>query len=174
MKTIYTLATVICLILLCTGTAGAGFVNGGFESGDLTGWNRVGAVIVTSEGAFGSPAPNGTYYGLLQTDTFRMPGILVQDLETFAGLTTGTGDPADAGARIAGVRKVVDLCRPLTLKADKALSAKLDGDLQAVEANLGQPGAPPDAASADKLKGGLADLGADLTDLQAALGLNAT
>jgi iron uptake system EfeUOB component EfeO/EfeM len=85
-----------------------------------------------------------------------------------ADLGKGIGDRAEAAARIAGVRKVVELFRPLTRRADKALAAKLDNDLAAAEAALTAAGTPP-AQSAQ-----LADLGADLTDLQSALGLNAS
>ncbi|HTJ56317.1 MAG TPA: cupredoxin domain-containing protein [Devosiaceae bacterium] len=78
-------------------------------------------------------------------------------------LANRLGDSADTSARIAGVRKVVELFRPLALRADKTLSAKLDGDLFAVASALKQsPSGPPPQ---------LADLAADLIDLQSALGL---
>ncbi|MDR3473891.1 MAG: cupredoxin domain-containing protein [Devosia sp.] len=87
-----------------------------------------------------------------------------------AALAKGAEDPADVAARIAGVGKVIELFRPLTLRADKALAAKLDADLAAVAAAFEQPAAP----SATTLQPHLADLGADLIDLLAALGLNAS
>ena len=54
-----------------------------------------------------------------------------------ADLAGGVDDPADAAARIGGVGKVIELFRPLTLRADKSLSLKLDGDLAAVQGTLG-------------------------------------
>lgn len=87
-----------------------------------------------------------------------------------AALAGDSGDPVQAAAQIAGVRKVVDLFRPLTLRADKLLSQKLDSDLAAVEATLGQSPAPAPTA----LQPHLADLHADLIALLAALGLNAS
>ena len=62
------------------------------------------------------------------------------------------------------MRRIVELFRPLTQRADKALSAKLDGDLGTVETAIGKSSTPPPQ---------LADLRADLTDLLSALGLNA-
>jgi iron uptake system component EfeO len=87
-----------------------------------------------------------------------------------AELAKGFDDPTLATARIAGVRKVVELFRPLTLRADKTLSAKLDSDLGAVETSLSQSPAP----AAATLQPQLADLSADMTDLLSALGLNAS
>jgi iron uptake system component EfeO len=85
-------------------------------------------------------------------------------------LARDLGDPAQAAARIAGVRKVADLFRPLTLRADRLLSQKLDSDLAAVETTLGQSLAHGPTA----LQPQLADLHADLIALLAALGLNAS
>lgn len=87
--------------------------------------------------------------------------------DTVTALASNPGDPAGAANRIAGVRKVVDLFRPLTQRADKALAAKIDTDLGAVEAALAKPQA--DTAA---LKPQLADLGSDMTDMLSALGLN--
>jgi iron uptake system component EfeO len=87
----------------------------------------------------------------------------------------GITDPATATARIEGVRKVVDLFQPLTQRSDKALAAKLESDLGGVESGLARlAGTTADTAGAATLKTQLADLGSDLTDLLAALGLNAT
>ncbi len=65
------------------------------------------------------------------------------------------------------MRKIVDLFHPLTLRADKALADKIDADLSTVEAALAQP--RPDSSA---LAPHLTDLGADMTDLLSALGLN--
>jgi iron uptake system EfeUOB component EfeO/EfeM len=79
-------------------------------------------------------------------------------------------DPTVASAQLAGVRKVVELFRPLTLRADKSLAAKIDGDLAALESKLGQSAAP----TAQAIEPQLTDLSADMTDLLSALGLNVT
>jgi iron uptake system component EfeO len=84
-----------------------------------------------------------------------------------AALGGGVEDPRTAAATIAGVRKVADLFRPLTLRADKALAAKLDTDLTTAETAFATPGVTATPA----LKAQLADLGADFTALLAALGL---
>jgi len=86
-------------------------------------------------------------------------------------VTALAADPgnADAASRIAGVRKIVDLFQPLTARADKALADKITADLGVVEASLAKPN--PDTAT---LKPQLADLGADMTDMLSALGLNTT
>ena len=95
-------------------------------------------------------------------DIIAGAGAVVADI-------AGGETPVDGPARIAGVRKVIELFRPLTLRADRALSAKLDADLAAVEAVItGSPG-----KSTISAKTPLAALGADLTDLLAVLSLTA-
>ena len=85
-----------------------------------------------------------------------------------ATLSSGVDDVPAAQAIIAGVRKIADLFKPLTLRADKALATKLDADLTAVDTALAAPG----ANSTPALKAQLTDLGADFTALLAALDLN--
>lgn len=109
-----------------------------------------------------------TLGGTIHATTAAPREIVLGAGNVVAGIGQGNAPPADAAARIAGVRKVVELFRPLTLRADKALSGKLDGDLGVVETAL--DGSPAPAMA--QLKAPLADLGADLTDLLAALGLN--
>ena len=95
-------------------------------------------------------------------DIIAGAGAVVADI-------AGGETPVDGPARIAGVRKVIELFRPLTLRVDRALSAKLDADLAAVEAVItGSPG-----KSTISAKTPLAALGADLTDLLAVLSLTA-
>ena len=102
--------------------------------------------------------------------TTASPRDIVAGAGQVAAALAKQGDlPPDAAGRIAGVRKIVDLFRPLALRADKSLAAKLDADLTAVETALAK--APVSAAS---LAPQLADLAADLTALQAALGLVST
>lgn len=123
----------------------------------------------TLAGAAGAAARGAaTLGGTVHATTASPREIVAGAGAVVADLAKTVDDPVAAAGRIAGVRKVVDLFRPLTLKADKALSGKLDGDLGAVETALAKPA--PDMTA---LKPQLADLGADLTDLLSALGLNA-
>lgn len=103
--------------------------------------------------------------------TTAAPHEIVAGAGTAVTLLAGGFDDAPAAtAIIAGVRKIADLFKPLTIRADKSLASKLDTDLTAVEAGLAAPGATASPA----LKAQLTDLGADFTDLLAALGLNTT
>jgi iron uptake system component EfeO len=83
-------------------------------------------------------------------------------------LAGGVDDAPTARAIIAGVRKIADLFKPLTLRADKALATKLDADLTAVETALAARG----ANSTPAVEAQLTDLSVDFTALLAALGLN--
>lgn len=105
--------------------------------------------------------------GSIRATTASPHEIVAGAGEVVGSLAKGGDLPPDAASRIAGVGKVVELFRPLTLRADRALSSKLDADLSAVEASLANS---PATASQTQL----ADLAADLIALQAALGLNAT
>ena len=101
--------------------------------------------------------------------TTAAPHEIVAGAGTAVTMLSGGFDDAPAAtAIIAGVRKIADLFRPLTLRSDKALASKLDADLTAVETALAAPG----ASASPALKAQLTDLGADFTDLLAALGLN--
>ncbi|HVW91255.1 MAG TPA: cupredoxin domain-containing protein [Devosia sp.] len=133
------------------------------------------SLVKSLEGASASAAGNAdaaahsatALAGAVSATTAAPREIVAGAGDTVAALAGNPGDPADAANRIKGVRKVVDLFQPLTARADKALAAKIDTDLGAVEAALARP--QPDAAA---LKPQLADLGADMTDLLSALGLN--
>jgi len=111
-----------------------------------------------------------TLGGSVHTTTAGPREIIAGAGSVVADLAKGFDDPTVARARLAGVRKVVELFRPLTLRADKSLATKLDGDLSTVETTLART--PTPAASAVQPQ--LADLGADMTDLLSALGLNVT
>ena len=61
-------------------------VNGGFESGDVTGWSAGGDVSVETA-AFGTGPTEGTYQAKLTSGAFS---VSASDLETFLGLASGT------------------------------------------------------------------------------------
>lgn len=75
-------ALLFAVLLVGTGTARADFVNGGFESGDFTGWSTKGSTSVLVGGA-----PEGSHYAHLSAS-----GVGKTELETFLGLTAGTLD----------------------------------------------------------------------------------
>lgn len=138
-----------------------------------TGLSTLGKSLVgatTTDGiafaAASTAAAAATFGGAVHTTTAAPHEIIIGAGAVVAGLAKGYDAPATAAAGVAGVRKVVELFRPLTLRADKSLSAKLDADLASVEAEL----AKSPATSTPQL----ADLSADLTDLLSALGLNAS
>jgi iron uptake system component EfeO len=105
----------------------------------------------------------------VRTTTAGPRDIIAGAAAVVANIAGSSEIAVDGPARIAGVRKVIELFRPLTLRSDRALSAKLDADLAAVEAVItGSPG-----KSTISAKTPLAALGADLTALLAALSLTA-
>lgn len=68
----------------------AALINGGFETGDFTGWSTIGEVSIETA-AFGSGPTEGTYEAFLSTGGLASP-VSVGDLETFLGLASGTLD----------------------------------------------------------------------------------
>lgn len=60
--------------------------NGGFETGDFTGWATIGDTSIQTA-AFGSGPTEGTFEALLTTETGAVP---VADLEAFLGLSPGS------------------------------------------------------------------------------------
>jgi iron uptake system component EfeO len=87
----------------------------------------------------------------------------------------------DFQANVDGAAKIVDLLRPLTAKADKPLSDKIDANLQTVNAVLAKYRRPDGSfenyeklTDADRLalKGPVTALAEDLSKLRGTLGLN--
>jgi hypothetical protein len=75
------------LALGLTGTAGAGPINLGFETGDLSGWSSIGNVSVVDD-SFGTPTLHGMYHALLQTSG----GATDAAIEAGMGLAAGDLD----------------------------------------------------------------------------------
>jgi iron uptake system component EfeO len=133
-------------------------------------------------GALAASAPPADLPGLVDTvaqsaknlagsvhATTPAPHEIIAGAATVAtDLAKGFDDPAVAAARIAGVRKVVNLFQLLTVRADKTLAAKLETDLSGIEAALAKSPTPDAKALAPQLT----ELGADLVALLSALGLN--
>lgn len=69
-----------------SGSAQAIVINQGFETGDFTGWDTIGATSVV-DGSFGSGPSNGTFQALLSTGD---GAVGVAALEAFLGLGAGT------------------------------------------------------------------------------------
>lgn len=86
MKAALRTSGVVLALVLLTGMAGASIVNGGFETGDLTGWTALPSAdvsVVTS--AVGDTPTDGTFQALLVTPSDLGDGNIVA-LSTFAGL----------------------------------------------------------------------------------------
>jgi len=90
--------TTLTVLLACAGAfstrpAGASIVNGGFESGTLSGWSSIGdASVVTS--TFGSGPIGGMYQALVQGGA---GGTSAGALETFAQIPGGSLDALGNG-----------------------------------------------------------------------------
>jgi hypothetical protein len=82
------------LLMLGVVPTHAGVVNGGFETGDFSGWSTIGnASVVTA--AFGTPTAGGTYHALLQTGLTPndgATGATDSAIEAFLGLGAGAID----------------------------------------------------------------------------------
>lgn len=82
------LLCVLGLSATISGPVYSGLTNPGFETGDLTGWNRIGSVV-TSIDAFASGPGAGSYSALLDNDgLFGDPAASAADLATFFGFKT--------------------------------------------------------------------------------------
>lgn len=72
----------ITMVLICSSLANAAVINGGFETGDFTGWEVIGdAKIVDS--TYGTNVRRGQYQALLTTGTNAVPLI---DVLTFLNI----------------------------------------------------------------------------------------
>jgi hypothetical protein len=96
----------ICVIMLTLAVlpniASADVTNGGFETGDFTGWSTIGVASIETA-AYGAGPTEGSYQALVISED----GSLVSDstIETFLGLAAGTldgliDDDATAGSAI--------------------------------------------------------------------------
>jgi hypothetical protein len=79
-------------------TAQAQIVNGGFETGDFTGWATAGDTTVVME-AFGVVPPQGQFQAQIST---LVDAVSDTDIETFLGLTPGTLDGLGNGDAVEG------------------------------------------------------------------------
>jgi hypothetical protein len=93
----------ICIITLTLAVlpniASADVTNGGFESGDFTGWSTIGVTSIETA-AYGAGPTEGSYQALVISED----GSLVSDstIETFLGLAAGTLDGLIAADATAG------------------------------------------------------------------------
>jgi hypothetical protein len=76
--------------LLAASSAHAASVNAGFETGDFTGWDRIGNTSIQGSG-FGSGPAEGNYDALISAPADNSDA-LPSDLETFLGLSSGSLD----------------------------------------------------------------------------------
>ena len=89
------------LVLGLAGRADASLINGGFETGDFTGWSTLGVTSIQTN-AFGSGPTEGQYQALLQSgDSFSVPGAAtLAQIDTFLGLSAGALDNLVSGHRV--------------------------------------------------------------------------
>ena len=88
------------LSALCTFStprASADFVNGGFESGGLSGWQSIGTGEVVS-GGFGIPPAAGIFQALLTNHPAGSLGVSVGQVEAFLGVSSGALDSLGSGS----------------------------------------------------------------------------
>lgn len=74
------------VVATMAGTAQAVVINPGFETGDLTGWEAIGAVSVV-DSSFGTGPSEGTFQALLSTG---IGAVSIASLEAFLGAGPGT------------------------------------------------------------------------------------
>lgn len=80
------------------GEAKAGFINGGFETGDFTGWSTIGSASIQTD-AFGAGPPQGNYQAFLSNGTGAVSSA---NLESFLGLSAGSLDALGNGTTTTG------------------------------------------------------------------------
>ncbi len=114
------------------GSADAGsLVNGGFETGGLSGWESIGDAGVVGSG-FGTPPAEGSWQA--GVSNHRSPsssvfgGSSVPDaaLEGFLGLASGSLDSAFGGGTGAGATEGSAIKQEITVAAGDTLTAKLN------------------------------------------------
>jgi hypothetical protein len=89
-------AFVAGLALSLAASAGAGPINLGFETGNLSGWSSIGTVAVV-DSTIGTPTLHGTYHAQLVTS-----GFSDAEIEAFAGLPAGILDFVIGGNATTG------------------------------------------------------------------------
>ncbi len=151
--------------LATAGAAGGGFGRlaiGLFQAGSSEGLAPVAATLsrdieeLRTRLRAATPAPD------------RMVAGAVATARTIAAAIPGNGDLADAGARFQGIEKIVELLRPLTVRADPGASAKIDAGAETLRVALAEkPGNAPTAAAQQAA----ADFARDLAALPSVLGL---
>jgi hypothetical protein len=99
-------------------------INGGFETGDFTGWSTLGVTSIQTA-AFGAGPTMGTYDALLQSgDSFSVPGFANLDqLDNFLSLTPGALDNLVSGNRVESGSAIK---QTFTVTAGEVLSFSFD------------------------------------------------
>ncbi|GET37592.1 PEP-CTERM sorting domain-containing protein [Microseira wollei] len=90
--------TQITQLRVVPNTPNATIINGGFETGNFTGWTTTGNTSIQTS-AFGSGPTEGTFQALLSTGGFTVSDSA---LETFLGLAPGSLDNLSNGNATAG------------------------------------------------------------------------
>lgn len=93
------------LLIVCLSApvpALAEFVNGGFESGDLSGWSSIGKVTAETSGSIGVIPPEGRYQAFIESANPGDFGVPASELENFLSLPQGTLDGLSNGPVIQG------------------------------------------------------------------------
>ncbi len=103
------------------GSARAQIVNGGFETGDFTGWQTLGTTSTQNAG-FGVIPAEGNYQALITNESLLGTGIPTAQVESFLGLTSGTLDSLGNGPVTQGSAIV----QAITVSAGERLSFSWD------------------------------------------------
>ena len=76
-------------VCVASGADASLILNGGFETGDFTGWSTIGVTSIETAG-FGTAPAEGTFQALMTTnDSFAVSDATIED---FLGLTAGSLD----------------------------------------------------------------------------------
>jgi hypothetical protein len=90
MRNLLTICAAVVIFAPCI--AWGNIINGGFETGDFTGWSTIGIVSIETA-AFGTGPNEGTYQGFLRTpDRHEREGLEEHEIEEFLGLPIGSLD----------------------------------------------------------------------------------
>ena len=97
MKRLITIC-IITLTLAALSNIASAITNGGFETGDFTGWSTIGVTSIETA-AYGAGPTEGSYQALMATDACSVSDSAI---ETFLGLAAGTLDGLVAANATAG------------------------------------------------------------------------